>query len=412
MLPTINGLSVPFPCQRPVFEQVLEYYDGPRLILKRSGAGQLYLAWWNDEEGPVDRWIYLPVSESRLSNILSGNIRVMDAMRDPEEDHLVVVDVDVGQGVIQSVATTVSSLPPDSLPFDDVRLNVPLPDGVAGGPARERVHRLAVRIGRDAQIPLEFVSRITSNIQRLVDSIGYALVFADPPTAPSRVPHDDIIKEQTRLNLVSTYAGSLGLLLETDKEDNHEGQSLVRNSLDGMFNLFEGGLFEGDQASVALVERRVGSMEDGRIRVASRYRDLLSTIGTSENPASIHWYQSSGRMTREFEITPEFVRRTEGMAESMTRDVIRLVGVFESGNIRTRWFRFREYGSDVSISGRIHSYAVRDLTRVSLGRPCTVLVKPRLRFNRATGEERTTYTFVRVDFDADDFEVFSADIPT
>jgi hypothetical protein len=336
----------------------------------------------------------------------------MDAMRDPEEDHLVVVDVDVGQGVIQSVATTVSSLPPDSLPFDDVRLNVPLPDGVAGGPARERVHRLAVRIGHDARIPLEFVGRITSNIQRLVDSIGYALALADPPIAHRRVTDVDIIKEQTRLNLVSTYAGSLGLLLETDKEDNHEGQSLVRNSLDGMFNLFEGGLFEGDQASVALVERRVGSMEDGRIRVASRYRDLLSTIGTSENPASIHWYQSSGRMTREFEITPEFVRRTEGMAESMTRDVIRLVGVFESGNIRTRWFRFREYGSDVSISGRIHSYAVRDLTRVSLGRPCTVLVKPRLRFNRATGEERTTYTFVRVDFDADDFEVFSADIPT
>ena len=253
MLPTINGLSVPFPCQRPVFEQVLEYYDGPRLILKRSGVGQLYLAWWNDEDGPVDRWIYLPVSESRLGNILSGNIRVMDAMRDPEEDYLVVVDVDVGQGVIQSVATTVSSLPPDSLPFDDVRLNVPLPDGVAGGPARERVHRLAVRIGHDARIPLEFVGRITSNIQRLVDSIGYALALADPPIAHRRVTDVDIVKEQTRLNLVSTYAGSLGLLLETDKEDDHEGQSLVRDSLDRMFNLFE-----GHEASVALVERSWG----------------------------------------------------------------------------------------------------------------------------------------------------------
>ena len=411
MLPTINGLSVPFPCQHPVFEQVLEYYDGPRLILKRSGAGQLYLAWWNDEEGPVDRWIYLPVSESRLSNILSGNIRVMDAMRDPEEEYLMVVDVDVGQGVIQSVATTVSSLSADSLPFDDVRLNVPLPDGVAGGPARERVHRLAVRIGHDARTSLEFVSRITSNIQRLLDSIGYSLVGT--PTAHNRVRHDDIIKEQTRLNLVSTYAGSLGLLLETDKEDDHEGRSLVRNSLDGMFNLFERGLFEGDQASFALVERRLGTVEYGRIRVASRYRDLLSTIGTSENSASILWYQSGGRMAREFDLTPEFVMRTRDMAESMSKDVMHLGGFFESGNIRTGWFRFREYRSDVSIGGRIHSYAVRDLTLVSLGRPCAVSVEPHLRFNRVTGEERTTYTFVRVDFDADDlFEVFSADIPT
>ena len=411
MLPTINGLSVPFPCRHPVFEQVLEYYDGPRLILKRSGAGQLYLAWWNDEDGPVDRWIYLPVSESRLSDILSGNMRVMDAMRDPEEDHLVVVDVDVGQGVIQSVATTASSLPPDSLPFDDVRLNVPLPDGVAGGPARERVHRLAVRIGHDARIPLEFVSRITSNIQRLLDSIGYALV--NTRTADGRVPHDDIIKEQTRLNLVSTFAGSLGLLLETDKEDDHEGQSLIRNSLDGMFNLFERGLFEGDQASYALVERRLGTVQDGQTRVSSRYRDLLSTIGTSENSASILWYQSGGLMTREFELTPEFVKRAWGMAESMREDVIQLVGFFESGNIRTGWFRFREYRSQASIGGRIPSYSVRDLTLVSLGRPCAVLVERRLRFNRATGEERTTYTFIQVDFDTDAvFEVFSADLPT
>ena len=354
----------------------------------------------------------MPVSESRLSNILSGNIRVMDAMRDPEEDYLVVVDVDVGQGVIQSVATTVSSLPPDSLPFDDVRLNVPLPDGVAGGPARERVHRLAVRIGHDARIPLEFVGRITSNIQRLVDSIGYALALADPPIAHRRVTDVDIIKEQTRLNLVSTYAGSLGLLLETDKEDDHEGQSLVRNSLDGMFNLFEGDLFEGREASVALVERSLGTTEDGGVRVASRYRDLLSTIGTSENSASILWHESGGRITREFELTPEFVRRTRRMAESRREAIIRLVGFFESGNIRTGWFRFREYGSDASIGGRIYSYALRDLTVVSLGRPCAVSVEPRLMFNRATGEERTTYTFVQVDFDADDlFEVFPADDP-
>ena len=100
------------------------------------------------------------------------------------------------------------------------------------------------------------------------------------------------------------------------------------------------------------------------------------------------------------------------MAESRREAIIRLVGFFESGNIRTGWFRFREYDSDVSIGGRIYSYALRDLTVVSLGRQCAVSVEPRLRFNRATGEERTTYTFVQVDFDAGDlFEVFSADEP-
>ena len=131
MLPTITGKVVPFPCQHPLLEQVLEYYDGPRLILKQNEVGQLYLAWWNDEEGPVDRWIYLPVTEPRLNDILSGEIRVMDAMCHPEDDHLLVLDIDAGQGIINCVATNASALPPDSMPSDDVRLNIPLPDGVA-----------------------------------------------------------------------------------------------------------------------------------------------------------------------------------------------------------------------------------------------------------------------------------------
>ena len=342
----------------------------------------------------------MPVSQSRLSNILSGDVRVMDAMRDPEENYLVVVDMHIGGDVIQSVATTVSALPRDSLPFDDVRLNVSLPDYVPSGLARGRAHQLAVRIGQDTRVPLEFISRITNNIQRLVDSIGYAVVLVALEFRSGRRPDNNIVKAETRLNLVGTYTGSVGLLLETDKEDDQEGRSLVRNSLDEMFNLFERG-----QLSFDFDERYLEGVGDRQVRVASRYHDLLTTLGTSSDSTSISWYRDGGQMTREFELTPEFVRDTRDRAESTPLDIIRLIGAFESGNIRTGWFRFKEYGSDVSIGGRIHNRAVRNVAYVSLGRPCAVLVEPRLKSYRTTGETRSTYTFVHVDFDADDLQL-------
>ena len=129
MLPQIDGTRVPHSFWNSiVFEQVLEYYDGPRLLLQRSRAGQLYLAWWNDSEGPIDRWIYLPVSQFRLHEVLSGQLTVLEALNDPEDGDLLVTDVDARENeVLQSIATTVSALPKDSLPLEGVRLDVPVP---------------------------------------------------------------------------------------------------------------------------------------------------------------------------------------------------------------------------------------------------------------------------------------------
>ena len=75
MLPEIEGTVIPNPMWSGFsFDRVLDYYDGPRLLLQRSLAGQLFLAWWSDSDSSTDRWIYLPISEQRLHSVLSGKI--------------------------------------------------------------------------------------------------------------------------------------------------------------------------------------------------------------------------------------------------------------------------------------------------------------------------------------------------
>ena len=70
----------------------------------------------------------MPVSQSRLHDVLSGQLTVLAALNDPEDGNLLVTDVNVRENeVLQSVATTVSALPEDSLPLEGSRLDIPVP---------------------------------------------------------------------------------------------------------------------------------------------------------------------------------------------------------------------------------------------------------------------------------------------
>ena len=134
MLAHIKGAKLPAPPWRAFsLDLVLQYYDGPRLLLQRSLAGQLFLAWWSDSDERADRWVYLPVSESRLHDILSGRVTDLDALRNPEDGCLFVVDVDLDtDAVVQTVVTDTTALPEDALPAAGVRLNIPVPKEISG----------------------------------------------------------------------------------------------------------------------------------------------------------------------------------------------------------------------------------------------------------------------------------------
>ena len=132
MLPEIYGTRLPTPPWKEfTLEIVLQYYDGPRLLLQRSNSEQLYLAWWSDSEASNERWIYLPVSRSRLQEILSGEIPSADALDKPEDGHIYVVDIDLASNsIIQTVLTEAAVLPDNAKPLPGARLHIPMPSEI------------------------------------------------------------------------------------------------------------------------------------------------------------------------------------------------------------------------------------------------------------------------------------------
>ena len=333
--------------------RLLEYYDGPRLILQRSRAGQLYLAWWNDADESIDRWIYLPVSEWRLRAILSGHMPVLDALKDPEDGNLLVVDIDVAtDSVVQTVVTTAASLPEDSLPLEWSRLNIPMPEGISGLPLRERAHLLNVKMESKLSDPTgrvnaKIVGQFIGNLQRLFDAIGQAK--SGQPTSRGVIP--DSVLNDTRLDPIGTYTGSFGILLETNKQDDLIGDSLAKTSLQGLFDLFE----VGHHASGLTLQ-----LTELKARVAKNYKDFLSTIETSLSTASLVWSQPGKMAPRQVHFNQESARNTIAQIDSvadLTQNNLTLEATLIGGNVRTLRFEIATSETGERFDGLIHEDA-------------------------------------------------------
>ncbi|MCH7745045.1 MAG: hypothetical protein IIC84_03125 [Chloroflexi bacterium] len=333
----------------------------------------------------------MPLSESRLRSVLSGETPSFNALHAPEDGHLFVIDRDLTTDeIIQTVQTGADSLPQDALPLPEARLNIPMPEEVSGIATRERAHLLDIRIKADpsdetGRVGAKVVGQFLGNFQRLLDALGQAV--EGHPTSRGNVAAS--IQSKTRFDVVGGYVGSFSMRLETHAEDDLFGDSLVRNSLSSLFDLFDTGSdFEG------LKDR----LETLKGRVAKNYTDLLSTIETSMPSVSLNWSQPRSIEARHIEISQELARSIIAQinaASDETLDQFEITGKFITGSLRT--FRFEILTTDERFDGMIHEDAVEQVKKITLDSMCRALLQPELHVSEATGDERTTYTLLTIE---------------
>ena len=393
MLPSVRGVSLPNPPWSAFsFDRVLQYYDGPRLVLQKSRAGQLFLAWWSDSDDSVERWIYLPLSQHRLHEILSGAMPSLEGLHSPEDGCLFVIDKDPQtDSIIQAVMTVAAELSSDALPLSGARLNIPVPNEISDIPSREGVHVLTVKMESKpsdvtGRVSAKVASQLTGNLQRLVDALGQAK--SGNPT--SRGSISETILNETRLDPVGIYTGSLVVLLETSNRDNLFGESLAKSSLEGLFDLFEVGHEAAELAS---------KLSELKSRVAKNYKDFLSTIESSLNAASLTWNQSGKPMYRQFFMNVASARNIIAQidaATDLTQDNIVMEVTLIGANVRTLRFEVATLDTNEKFEGLIHEDAISEVEKLTLNSECRVILQPNLQVNEVSGEERTTYTLLDI----------------
>ncbi len=388
--PKGERLAAP-PWQRFSLERVLLDYDGPRLVLRRTLSGQLYLVWWVDTDGFNDRWIYLTVSLARLHAILSGGVRSLDALREPEDGYVLIVDENIDTGELSNIVyvTDTDAIPSEVLPLAEARLNVRIPDDIVSIPAQDRAHMIDVYLEPTSEDVGRVASRVASqfigNLQRLVDALGQAA--KGNPTSRGNIPVD--ILQETRLDVISTYPGSLGVRLETHAQDDVLGESLGRTAIGFLFELIEAGSDVGKLSAQLQVHRG---------RVAKSYEDLLGTIESSLPSASLRWAQGWQPNYRQVSITNQRAREIRIQVQEVERSIREtstIIGTLVAGSLRTWRFEIEDEAGNRA-AGRISEEAASQMRALSLGSACRAVLLPEILVSTTTGEEQISYTLIDI----------------
>ncbi|MYC34840.1 MAG: hypothetical protein F4X64_16915 [Chloroflexi bacterium] len=129
MLAEIEGILLPkVPWGEFSYDTILDCYESAIIMLERDDAGRLYLVWWNEADQDMEQFVGIPLTKTRLGAILSDAISPLNAMENPEDGYLLVVDIDLETGAaVRVVKTTAAALPQGTLPHRDATLKMPMP---------------------------------------------------------------------------------------------------------------------------------------------------------------------------------------------------------------------------------------------------------------------------------------------
>ena len=179
MLRHVNGTPLPSPPWTDLYADInLPIQNERQLLLQKTPTGQNLLAFRSSSDDSVERWLYLPASQERLKHIFSGTMPLLDAMSDPEDGSIYVIDYDIDTGhIAEVVKTDIAEVPSEEIPTPGATLVIPLPADIANTLAEdEDIGLLAVSLeGSDEPEGIDFETddrRIYEEVSNKIDEIA------------------------------------------------------------------------------------------------------------------------------------------------------------------------------------------------------------------------------------------------
>jgi len=107
-------------------EEIYEFYDIPRLFSCKNRLGHIYLVISIEDLDDGWKWLYLPVSDSRLQKIRLGEITLRDSFKNAEEHSVYSVLIHTDDSIMPEVKTVPSQdIPEEWLPEKGERMTLP-----------------------------------------------------------------------------------------------------------------------------------------------------------------------------------------------------------------------------------------------------------------------------------------------
>ncbi|MCA8832002.1 DUF6575 domain-containing protein [Hymenobacter pini] len=229
--------------------EVFHYYDGPKLFSCKNNGGQIYFVLWlGDEELDYryDRWMYVPVSVTRIQHIKSGQIDLRSACINPEDGFIWIVNIPFDSSLESNLEFRRPELVADEdFPEKGAKLNIKVDtiepiEELSDYSKHVFVDVLDIALEEEdtksSQVSSRALGQTLINIQDCVDYIYSHKRGYKSYKIPSHV------LEKSRMQTVDAFPSSFGLRLEAHKASvDLFGQSELQNSINILFKIISAG---------------------------------------------------------------------------------------------------------------------------------------------------------------------------
>lgn len=217
-----------------VVKETLIEYDFPLLLEARSPKGDSWLFKWCDtiEHAQLERWIALPISESRLKAIKNDSLSLREAVTLSEKEFY-VFDAKSFFEPSEIKKSSPEKLPIDYLPSDDVSvsgslLGLKMPEREC---LKVRLHVFSELIS-EGRAPLSIISSLQNIFQQYMTWVAHAIDRSSEEGVPSSVI------DWSGFNLTSVKAGSFKM--ECESNSNREQTEKLTKACELLANLSNG----------------------------------------------------------------------------------------------------------------------------------------------------------------------------
>jgi len=217
-------------------KETLIEYDFPLLLEVSSPKGDSWLFKWCDtiEHEQLERWIALPISESRLSALKNDALSLREAVTLPEKEFYVFAAKNLFEPS-EIKKSSPEKLPIDYLPSDDISvhgnpLGLEMPEGEC---LKVRLHVFSKHI-LEGRAPLFWISSLQLLFQNYMTWVAHAIDKSSEEGFPSPV------FDWSGFNLIAVKSGSFKIECESKSAEQIEKLTkaceLLANLSNGTFD--------------------------------------------------------------------------------------------------------------------------------------------------------------------------------
>lgn len=383
-------LSTP-PLGNLKIKEVYIAHDGPRLYSATSGAGQIYIVFFVDEDDTSETFLYLPVSDSRFLSVRSGIMSLRDSLLNSEDLLLSVkTEYSGGSPSIEWESIAREHIPAEWLPDPSAYISLPTPthkrhseDDLRRRSDQEGRSFVALRLDAPECARTEFSTRkalpVILAFQHFNDAIGQETMGA--ATDSGRIPARII--EYTDTTIVDLEAASFVVIL-AQYNPIHEFFNEQQRILTRSHEIISTALTPDEfSTSVSEIQRR------SRSSLKTLFDAIISSDTTVEMSLAVPGHDVR-RVTISEPIAVGAVAILQGASED--QETLSPFDAILQGVGRDRVFDVDRLEDDVPFKGHVDQSARPDLLRgLTIGHTYRVWLRKDTKIVAASGDEKSTF---------------------